>query len=119
MVRDPFNYLKESDIFVLPSRSEGMSNALLEAMSYGIPSIATEVGGNGELLGAKGERIPPGGYILARNGLLVNPDDATGLTEAILYFIRNERAREEKGREARRFIQENYSIDLVEDILSV
>jgi len=113
MAQNVSKYLEGSDLFVLPSRSEGMSNALLEAMSYGIPCIATQVGGNDELLGAKDERIPPGKYILVRNGLLVNPDDAKGLIEAILYFIRDQRAREEMGRRARKFIQENYSIDLV------
>jgi glycosyltransferase involved in cell wall biosynthesis len=113
MVHEASSYLKVSDLFVLSSRAEGMSNALLEAMSFGIPCIATQVGGNAELLGAEEDAIPSGGYLLARNGLLVNPDDAIGLSEAILYFIRNERAREEMGRRARKFIQENYSIDFV------
>ncbi len=113
MTQDASSYLKRSDIFVLSSRSEGMSNALLEAMSYGIPCIATQVGGNGELLGAEDDGIPSGGYILARNGLLVNPDDATALSKAMRYLIRNERAREKMGRGARTFIRENYSIDLV------
>jgi len=113
MVQDAFNYLKGSDLFVLPSRSEGMSNALLEAMSYGIPCIATNVGGNDELLGGESAEISQGGYAVVKNGLLVNPDDAVGLSKAIFYFIRNKRAREEMGREARKFIQENYSIDFV------
>lgn len=112
-VQNPSNYLKESDLFVLSSRSEGMSNALLEAMSHGIPCIATNVGGNGELLGGENKEILRGGYLLAKNGLLINPDDVKGLSEAILYFIRDERAREEMGKRARNFIQENYSIDLV------
>lgn len=113
MIQDASEYLKASDLFVLSSRAEGMSNALLEAMSYGVPCIATRVGGNSELLGAKENAILPGGYLLAKNGLLVNPDDAIGLSEAIVYFIRNEKAREEMGRAARKFIQENYSIDLI------
>jgi glycosyltransferase involved in cell wall biosynthesis len=113
MVQDASKYLKESDLFILPSRSEGMSNALLEAMSYGIPCVATKVGGNDELLGGGTEEILRGGYVLAKNGLLINPDDVEGLTKAILYFIRDERAREEVGKRARKFIQENHSIDLV------
>jgi glycosyltransferase involved in cell wall biosynthesis len=112
-VQNPPDYLKESDLFVLSSRSEGMSNALLEAMSYGIPCIATRVGGNGELLGGGNKEIPLESYGIGENGLLVNPDDAKGLSKAIFYFIRDERAREEMGRRARNFIQENYSIDLV------
>jgi glycosyltransferase involved in cell wall biosynthesis len=116
MVHNPSDYLKQADLFVLPSRSEGMSNALLEAMSYGIPCIATNVGGNPEVFGMDENRtIPLGEYILAKNGVLVNPDDADGLCEAILYLIRNGRTREEMGKRSRRFIQENYSIDLIAD----
>lgn len=112
-VQNASNYLIESDLFVLSSKSEGMSNALLEAMIYGIPCIATQVGGNGELLGGESKEISREGYLLVKNGLLVNPDDVKGLTEAILYFIRNRSKREEMGRRGRQFIQENYSIDWV------
>jgi len=115
-VQNPPNYLKESDIFVLSSRSEGMSNALLEAMSYGIPCIATRVGGNSELLGGSDKEIPLEIYGIGENGLLVNPDDVKGVSKAILYFIRDEKAREEMGRKARNFIQKNYSIDRVSEI---
>lgn len=112
-VKDPSKYLKGSDLFVLPSRSEGMPNALLEAMSYGIPCLATKVGGNDELLGGENEDILRGEYALAKNGLLINPDDVKGLCEAIFFIIRNKRVREEIGSKARKFIQEHYSIDLV------
>jgi glycosyltransferase involved in cell wall biosynthesis len=109
-------YLKDSDIFVLPSRAEGLSNSLLEAMSYGLPCITTNVGGNAELLRQDGNRkISAGEYVIAKNGLLVNPDDAKGLAEAILYLIQNGEAREETGRKGREFIQENFSIDLIAD----
>jgi glycosyltransferase involved in cell wall biosynthesis len=110
-VQNASKYLEGSDLFVLSSRSEGMSNALLEAMGYGIPCIATNVGGNSELLGGKGDGIRHGGYVLARNGLLTNPDDVKGLSEAILFFIRNRNEREERGRRARQFVREKYSID--------
>ncbi len=52
--------LSLSDIFVLPSRSEGMSNALLEAMKAGLPCVATDVGGNPEVVldGVTGFIIP-------------------------------------------------------------
>jgi len=40
-----------SEVFLLPSRSEGLSTALIEAMMMGVPAVATKVGGNVELLG--------------------------------------------------------------------
>jgi glycosyltransferase involved in cell wall biosynthesis len=106
-------HLIHADLFVLPSRTEGFSNALLEAMSYEIPCIATRVGGNGEMLGGEGKKIPFGEYIVADNGLLVNPDDPKGLSEAVLYLIRHPEAREIFGKRSRRFVEENYSIDFI------
>jgi glycosyltransferase involved in cell wall biosynthesis len=113
MAHNVVQHLRSADIFVLPSRTEGSSNALLEAMSHGIPCIATNVGGNSELLGADNGKILSGRYVMARNGLLVNPDDVKGLSEAILYVIRNQETGEEMGRKGRKFIEDNFSIDLV------
>jgi glycosyltransferase involved in cell wall biosynthesis len=53
-------YLSMLDLFVLPSHSEGMSNALLEAMAAGLPIVATEVGANRRVLGEGGFLVPPG-----------------------------------------------------------
>jgi sugar transferase (PEP-CTERM/EpsH1 system associated) len=53
--------LRALDCFVLPSRAEGISNTILEAMATGLPVIATDVGGNAELVehGATGALVPP------------------------------------------------------------
>jgi glycosyltransferase involved in cell wall biosynthesis len=107
------SYLTNAELFILPSRSEGLSNALLEAMSHGISCIATRVGGNGELLGGEGKLIPFNGYIAADNGLLVNPDDPKGLSEAILYLTHHPEAREIFSERSRKFVEENYSINLI------
>lgn len=116
MVQSPTEYLREADLFVLPSRAEGLSNALLEAMSYGLPCIATNVGGNIELIAEDDyKKIMQGKFIIAKNGLIVNPDDVEGISEAMLYFIRNGMEREEMGHKARLYIRENYSIDLIAD----
>jgi glycosyltransferase involved in cell wall biosynthesis len=115
IIRDISEYLVKADLFILPSRAEGMSNALLEAMGYGVPCIATSVGGNGELLNPKGKEVPLGGYVSGENGLLVRPDDARGLSEAILYLVRNRETREQVGRKGRAMIEENYSIELIAD----
>jgi glycosyltransferase involved in cell wall biosynthesis len=116
MIQNVMEYIINADLFVLPSRTEGLSNALLEAMSYGLPCIATNVGGNIELMGEGGDRnVGYGDFIIAKNGLLVNSDDVEGLSRAMLYLIRNGMKREELGNQARLSIQENYSIDLIAD----
>jgi sugar transferase (PEP-CTERM/EpsH1 system associated) len=57
---DVAGILRGLDIFVLPSRAEGISNTILEAMATGLPVIATEVGGNPELVvdGVTGRLVP-------------------------------------------------------------
>lgn len=110
------NYLEKADIFVLASRAEGMSNALLEAMSHGAPCIATNISGNSELMGeSPGLKIPRGDFRVAKNGLLVNPEDSEALSKAILYLIRNRSERETLGKKAREAVRESFSIDLIAD----
>ena len=67
--------LAAMDVFALPSREEGMSNALLEAMAAGRPIVATDVGGNVEVL--------DGG----RLGVLVPSDDAIALADALAALL--------------------------------
>ncbi len=67
------------DAFVLASSTEGMSNAILEAMACGLPTIATDVGGNSELVeaGLTGFLVPPRSpeqIALAMGELLARPD---------------------------------------------
>lgn len=64
--------------YVLPSRSEGMPLALLEAMAAGVPVIAARVGGVPEVLGESDGAREPG-----RHGLLVAAEDADGFARAL------------------------------------
>src|SRR6056297_3549727 len=59
---DVAELLRSMDIFTLPSRREGISNTLLEAMASGLPLIATDTGGNPELVQDElnGMKVPPG-----------------------------------------------------------
>jgi sugar transferase (PEP-CTERM/EpsH1 system associated) len=57
---DVADLLRSLDLFVLPSQAEGISNTILEAMATGLPVIATDVGGNAELIedGVTGSLVP-------------------------------------------------------------
>ncbi|SEC44012.1 glycosyltransferase [Terriglobus roseus] len=81
--------LSGMDIGVLSSRAEGFSNSLLEYMSFGLPIVATDVGGNREALGGAGLLIPPG--------------DPSALASAIL-SLRDPHLREALGCEAKRTV---------------
>ena len=79
--------LREADIFLLPSTSEGLPVALLEAMAYGKPIVATRVGGIPDVLadGTEGVLVPPGDVaaLAAAVGELVgDPDRARELGRA-------------------------------------
>ncbi len=89
--------LPACDVAVLASSSEGMSNALLEAMACGLPVVATGVGGNLQL-------VRPG-----VNGVLVPPHDPAALAEAMLSLARDAGRRHELGGRARRMILEEFS----------
>lgn len=58
-VPDPRPYLAASTVYAHPSWSEGMSNAILEAMAAGLPVVATDVGGTAEALAGTGVLVPP------------------------------------------------------------
>ena len=64
------DYLRLADVFVRPSRSEGLGSAFLEAMACGVPVIATPVGGIPDFLRHE------------ENGLFVEPDSAEGVADA-------------------------------------
>jgi glycosyltransferase involved in cell wall biosynthesis len=68
-------HLFAADIFVLPSRSEGFSNALVEAMAASLPIVATDVGGNAE---AVKDGV---------NGFIVPSEDPAALADAILRLL--------------------------------
>ena len=97
-VTDMKTFLGQADLFVLPSRSEGFSNALIEGMASGIPVIATDVGGNSE---AVQEGL---------NGLIVPPEDAPALARAILRLLADPNLVERMGIEARRAAEARFSV---------
>lgn len=87
-----------ADLFVLPSRLEGMSNAILEAMAAGLPVIANRVGGNPELV------------LESETGLLCRPDDPADLAGALARLINDDALREGMGRAARARAERVFSL---------
>jgi glycosyltransferase involved in cell wall biosynthesis len=94
-------FLSGIDVFVLPSRSEGMSNALLEAMALGIPCIATNVGSNRTLV------TPPD---LAPGGVVCEPT-SDALLQAMKDLACDPEAHPRYGGAALRIVRERYSVD--------
>jgi glycosyltransferase involved in cell wall biosynthesis len=88
-----------TDVFVLNSKTEGMSYAILEAMSSGIPIVATDVGANRELIRQGVE------------GYLYKPGDLEGLVNYLLTLIDDKSLVAKMGGAARKKIVENYSFE--------
>jgi len=93
--------LRSSDVFVLPSLGEGMSNSLLEAMATGLAVIATNVAGSEELI-TDGE-----------NGLLIPPRHLRALERALLRLIDSRALRHRLGAAARESALRNLSWEAV------
>lgn len=93
--------LPQFDIFVLPSQAEGISNTLLEAMACGCAPVATDVGGNAELVEA-GE----GG-----NGLLVPPQDSEALAAALARLVAEPPLRQRLAAASLARVREQFSLD--------
>lgn len=100
-VGDPVPLLKMSDAFCLLSRSEGFSNALLESMACGVPSVVTRVGGNPEAI-ADGE-----------NGFLVPVGDDAAAAEKLLVLLRDPERAAEIGENGRSSVQTRFSADVM------
>ena len=98
--------LAACDLFVLPSESEGMPNALLEAMAAGLPAIATSVGG-----------VPE---VIEHNvtGLLVPPCQPDALSKAILALLNSEDLRHRLARAGRERVVRHFSFDRLMSVLN-
>ena len=93
--------LKQHDVFLMSSEYEGISIALLEAMSLSMPAIATRVGGIPETI------------MHNKTGLLVSSGDVEGYTNAILQIIEKPERIEGMGKQARELFLKEYHEDVV------
>jgi glycosyltransferase involved in cell wall biosynthesis len=92
-------FLSSADVFILPSRSEGLPIALLEAMSAGLPVVATKLEGVGEVV------------LDGVHGLFAPVDDPEALAEVILKLLRDPELRDRMGAAAKQRVNECYSLD--------
>lgn len=90
--------IASASIGVLTSRSEGFSNSILEYMCRGLPVIATDVGGNREVIDD------------GRTGCLIPVDNPAALAEKILYLVNHPQIAGEMGRQGRALVMEKFSL---------
>jgi glycosyltransferase involved in cell wall biosynthesis len=91
--------LSTFDIFLLPSRSEGLPYAILEAGAVELPVIATNVGGIPEII------------VDEKNGLLVKKENASQLVQAMIRLMDNKELREKLGTNLKHTVATKFSFD--------
>jgi glycosyltransferase involved in cell wall biosynthesis len=93
-----YQYLAALDIFIMPSRSEGLPIAMLEAMATSLATIGSKVGGIPEALGG--------------DGIIIEPISVSAITSSLQHLINiGELGRQKMGRKLRQRIDEDFSID--------
>lgn len=103
---DTKDFYINTDVFLFPTYTEGFSNSILEAMSYGLPIITTNVGANMETLEGRG-------------GIIIEINSPNEIVDAILK-INNKYIRNQMGMWNKSKVKENYSIEIVmEKIISM
>lgn len=105
-IRDAVRYLQAADLFVLPSATEGLSNSLLEALSSGLPVLATSVGGARDVIQHN------------VNGYLIPPDDLPSLRIGLLTLLGDSTLRRRLGESGRQRALSDYSLDAVANQLA-
>ena len=96
--QDIAEIMRTLDIFVLPSQAEGISNTILEAMASGLPVIATDVGGNPELVEQN------------ETGLLVPAESPEAMASALYMLIKDKEKRQQLGKSSLQRVLDNFSI---------
>lgn len=109
--KNPFKFLKRATIFIFPSLYEGFPNVLIEAMSCGLPVIATDCpGGNKEILSSLQEEIKE--TKLKEYGILVPPANSEELAKAILLLLTDDKLRKQYSERAKKRA-EDFSVEKI------
>jgi len=93
---------QQANLFVFPSRHEGMPNAILEAMACGLPVIASKIAGNEEL-------VVPASETTCGTGILVPPEDVDALRVALQTVLKDANLRMVMGGAARQRVEQAYT----------
>ncbi len=96
---DVCSFLREIDLFVLPSITEGFSLATIEAMAVGVPVIATTSGGPSEIINHN------------INGRLIPPGDTNAIISDIVYLLNNKDLADILVRNAKQTVKTKYNIE--------
>lgn len=100
--------LNLADVFVLPSFSEGLSCSILEAMSCGLPILASDVGGNREII------VPN------KTGWLFKSNDIADLVNKLDFLMRNKQILKYRGMTARKRVENHFSLNsMIEQYLTL
>lgn len=103
VINETKEYLDCLDIFVMPSRNEGLGISIMEAQACGLPVVASRVGGIPSL-------IEDG-----KTGLLVEPENVEDLALKLIELLKNPQQSKEMGLRAKKFAQNNYSSEKMVD----
>jgi glycosyltransferase involved in cell wall biosynthesis len=107
-VEDVSPYLYKARLFLLPSRIEGLSNALLEAMSFAVPVIISDIPSLRSVVRHR------------KNGWVVPVNNSWALADAVLHLLSNDDLSVRLGQEGRRTIKNSYSIaSVVEQLIDL
>lgn len=90
--------MRSFDCFVLPSLAEGISNTILEAMATGLPVLATNVGGNADLV------------VHGETGLIVDASDVDAMASSLIQMYGNQTASRNMGLAGRARVERHYSL---------
>jgi L-malate glycosyltransferase len=101
-----FALLKLSNVFCLLSRTEGFSNAVLEAMASGLPCVVTRVGGNPEAIDD------------GKNGYLLTPEDPQGAAQRITALLKDPAEAKRIGGAARKTVEQEFTSEKMAETLA-
>jgi glycosyltransferase involved in cell wall biosynthesis len=101
---DVYNYLAAADVFLFPSETEGLSNALIEAMASGLPCVVSDIPGNRQLITPE------------QDGLLFDATDSEALAQTVLRVLTNRPLADSLGIAAQTKIRAHYQMEHIAEL---